>query len=144
MVGDVAPRLDLVVLPTEPPDTMIDLCREHDVGLALERPVSRNATLLLSNKALTYLVAGVAVVATRTKGHEALAADLGDHAVWYEPGDVDALARGIERWARDPAALRDAKQAAWSAAVGRWHWEHERERGALLAAVAGVGSDSDT
>jgi len=38
----------------------------------------------------------------------------------------------------DPARLAEARAASWQAARTRWHWEHQQERGALLAAVASV------
>jgi hypothetical protein len=38
----------------------------------------------------------------------------------------------------EPARLAEARAASWQAARTRWHWEHQQERGALLAAVASV------
>jgi len=72
---------------------------------------------------------------TNTPGQHALGVDLGCGAALVPPHDVDALAAAFACWASDPAALTRAKQAAWTAAVRRWHWEHEEERGALLALV---------
>jgi hypothetical protein len=44
----------------------------------------------------------------------------------------------LRTWCLDREKLHRAKQAAWSAAVRRWHWEHPLERGALLGAVEQV------
>jgi hypothetical protein len=130
-----APGLSLSHQRPAPPDAMIDLARGFDVGLALEQVDVYNHQLALSNKALTYILAGVAVAVTDTPGQHALAADLGAAAALVPVGDVDALAGALARWGRDPAALDCAKRAAWAAATRRWHWEHPLERGALCALV---------
>jgi glycosyltransferase involved in cell wall biosynthesis len=138
LAEDQAPLLKLVVHPPAPPDAMVALCAGYDVGLAVESPHVLNHDLCASNKSYTYLVAGLAVVLTDTAGQRPLAADLGDGVLSYRPGDVDALAAGLRRWAEDKTALAAAKVAAWRAAGRRWHWEHPAERGALLAAVEGA------
>jgi glycosyltransferase involved in cell wall biosynthesis len=95
----------------------------------------RNRQLCVTNKAFTYILAGVAVAMTDTPGQHALGVDLGDAAALVAPGDVDALASAFARWAADPAKLDHAKRTAWQAASRRWHWEHEAERGALYRLV---------
>ena len=134
LAGSV-PRLNIRHEPPSDPDTMVDRCRDHHVGLSLERtnPVSR--AVCLPNKALTYPLAGLAVAVTDTPGQRPFAEDLGDGALVYAPGDIDALARGLARWANNPALLCRARMAAWEAARRRWHWEHEQDRGALVALV---------
>jgi glycosyltransferase involved in cell wall biosynthesis len=130
-----APRLSLVHEFPAPPDAMIDLARGFDVGLALEQMDVRNHQLALSNKALTYILTGVAVAITDTPGQHALAVDLGRAAALVPAGDVAALADAFARWAGDPAELDCAKRTAWAAASRRWHWEHELERGTLSRLV---------
>jgi glycosyltransferase involved in cell wall biosynthesis len=130
-----APRLAIVAHPPAPPDAMVDLARGYDVGLALEQMTVLNHQLALSNKALTYILAGVAVALTDTPGQRVLGADLGSDRGLVPPGDIDALTALFARWAADPDALLDAKHAAWAAAVRRWHWEHDEDRGALCALV---------
>jgi hypothetical protein len=133
-IASRAPRWRLALHPVEPSSQMVDLCRPYDIGLAVEPGSSVNNALALSNKALTYPLAGLAMVITDTPGHRPLIDDLARNAVVYKPGDVEALARGLKAWYEDRAALRAAKQASWRAAASRWHWEgHDRE--ALLAAA---------
>jgi hypothetical protein len=132
----VAPALRVVHRPPEPPGDMVELCRGYDVGLAVEPGSSPNNLIALSNKACTYVLAGLAVVLTDTPGHRALARDAGEGALTYAPGDVAALAAGLRRWADDRAALARAMAASWEAARRRWHWEHPLERGSLLDAAA--------
>jgi glycosyltransferase involved in cell wall biosynthesis len=130
-----APRLRVVHEPPAPPDTMVDLSRGHDVGLALEHVHVRNRQIAQSNKLFTYLLAGNAIAMTDTPGQHALGVDVGAAAGLVPPGDVAALAALFSRWASDPDALDAARRAAWEAARRRWHWQHEDERGLLCRLV---------
>lgn len=133
-----APKLTIIQHEPVASDDMVDTCRGMDVGLALEPGFSDNNALALSNKALTYILAGLAVIFTDTPGQRALARDLGAGAWLYSPGDVARLAVGLKLWAEDPARLLTARKAAWDAACLRWHWGHPEEEGALLRAVETV------
>jgi glycosyltransferase involved in cell wall biosynthesis len=135
LAAERAPRLTLVPLPLIPADALPASCRGFDVGLALEPGRTRNSDLLLSNKALTYVLGGLAVALTDTSGQRPLGRDLGEAALLVPPGDEEQLAAGLARWAEDRPALARARAASWEAARRRWHWEHPEERGALLAAV---------
>lgn len=119
-----------------PPGELVAIAAQHDVGLALEQDWSLNARLALSNKLLTYLVAGNAVLATDTPGQrEALDAAPGA-ALAYRAGDVAALAEHMRLLATDRAALESSRRAARAAAVRRFAWEHDRTT--LVAAVESV------
>lgn len=135
LASEAAPQMTLTPLGHAPPDDMIDLCRPHDVGLALE---DSGRGLSLSNKPPTYILAGLTVAVTETPGQHGLAADLGEGALLCQAGDVESLARGFKRWSDDPATLARGKEAAWAAARVRWHWEHPDERGKLVEAIAGI------
>jgi hypothetical protein len=130
-----APRLAVVHHPPASPDAMVDLARGYDVGLALEMMVVPNRRLCLTNKAFTYILAGLAVAMSDTPGQHALGVDLGPGAALVPPGDVTALAAVLARWAGDSPGLDCARRSAWSAAVRRWHWEHPLEEGAVLGLV---------
>lgn len=119
------------------PDDMVASCGGFDVGVSAEQGQVPNRMINLPNKALTYPLAGLALILTKTLGQRALGESLGGEAIEYEPGDVAALAEGLRRWARDTASLRRSREASWEAARLRWHWEHPLERDALLAAFAG-------
>jgi glycosyltransferase involved in cell wall biosynthesis len=135
LTARAAPRLRLVHHDPAPPDAMVELCHGFDVGLALERLDPPSRSLCLTNKAFTYILAGLAVVLSDTPGQRPLAVDLGEGALLYAPADTAALAAGLARWAKDKSALIRARRAAWEGARRRWHWEHPLESGALVAAV---------
>jgi glycosyltransferase involved in cell wall biosynthesis len=135
---ECAPRLRLVHHAPQPPDRMVDLCRDYHVGLALEPGFCGNNEVALSNKAFTYILAGLAVVFTDTPGQRGLAKDLGLGGFLYSPGDIEKLAHGFKLWSENPAQLLAARKAAWAAACRRWHWHHSEEEGKLLRAVREV------
>ncbi len=119
-----------------PPTELLSRTVEHDIGLALEQPVSLNRELTVTNKLFFYLLGGLAVVATATRGQQALLQQLPGVADLYPPGDYHALARVLERLLADPSSLSSRKQAALAAAAARWNWE--KEQATLVAAVNGV------
>jgi glycosyltransferase involved in cell wall biosynthesis len=135
LAADVAPFLKMDILPPVNPDHILPSLTRFDVGLAVEQPVSLNRSICLTNKALTYILAGMPVVMTDTVGQRQLAKSLGKGALLYPPGDFVALATNLEPWLSDDNTLKRAGEAAWQAARDRWHWEHPLERGALLGAV---------
>jgi glycosyltransferase involved in cell wall biosynthesis len=139
-----APRLAIVHHPPAAADTMIDVARGHDIGLALEQMAVPSRRFCLTNKVLTYILAGLAVALTDTPGQRAIGRDLGEAAGLVPPGDAGALASVFAGWWQDPELLQRAKRAAWDAAVRRWHWEHPSERGALLDLVARAVSGNGT
>ncbi len=131
----VSPRLRVVHHEPVDPDDMVSASRVFDVGLAVEPGHTLNNALSLSNKALTYPLAGLAIALTDTPGQRVLAEDLGSDAITYTPGRVADLAAGLRRWHDDRSTLQDARAASWRAACGRWRWDHPLERDALVAAV---------
>jgi glycosyltransferase involved in cell wall biosynthesis len=123
---------DLVVHPYAPPGEMISRASAHDIGLALEEPVSLSRRLCATNKLFTYYLAGLAMLATDLPGQRSILSATPGAALLCPPGDIDALVALLERLL-DPSALRTARAAAAAGAL-RWNWERESET--LLASVA--------
>lgn len=144
LASKVAPKVRLTFHPPAAPDEMITLAREYEIGLALERSEPLGRMVCLTNKAFTYVCAGLAVIFTDTTGQRVLAEDIGEGAHIYQSGDVRALADQLAFWANDKNSLLRARQAAWRAAQRRWHWEHPCERGALLDAFNNAFSRIDS
>lgn len=140
LAGARAPQLTLRLLEIASPDQMVDSCRAHDIGICAEQGHPPNRALNLPNKATTYILAGLPVVLTDIPGHRPLARDLGEGAIVFAPGDVAALADGLQRLLDSSGAFARAGEAAWHAAVSRWHWEHPDERDALLRLVDAVAA----
>ena len=108
--------------------------RSHQVGLALEVPYCPNKDLTASNKIHEYLRAGLAVIATRTRGQEEVMQASGGAGVLVEPGDSKALAAAMQRMLDDTGHLQACRAAASEA--GRTVWDWSRQQPVLLAALA--------
>jgi glycosyltransferase involved in cell wall biosynthesis len=135
LADETAPRLALTFLPPAAPDDMVDLCRPYDVGVAIQKPDDRSQSLALTNKALTYILAGLAVAINDTPGQHELAVDLGEGGLVIPGVDVDVFAKGLKRWSDEPEALRRAKLASWEAATRRWNWDNPEECGRIVDAI---------
>jgi glycosyltransferase involved in cell wall biosynthesis len=131
LVKEKAPKLSLALHPPGPPDEMVNLAREFEVGISLEPGGSLNNQLAFGNKVLTYLLAGLALAMTNMPGPRLLEEELGGRALVVTPGDVKALAEGFRRFASDRRYLLECREASWNAAARRWHWEHSEESGKL-------------
>ena len=138
LAAEAAPRLELHLLAPVSPSHMVDECRPFDLGVSAEQGSIRNRLLSLSNKATTYPLAGLPVALTDTPGQRPLAEGLGRGALVFSAGDHDGLAGQLLELMTDRERLAEAGDASWQAARRRWHWEHELERGALIAAAAKV------
>lgn len=117
----------IVAHPPAPPEELVRLASAHDVGLALEPPQPENSDILLSNKLFTYLLGGLALVATSTRAQTQLLAGMPDAADLYRPGDVPALTRLLGRLASNRTELARARQAAWTYGEQRFNWDREQQ-----------------
>lgn len=118
---------DLFIHAQVPPGKLLSRAAEHDIGLALEQGQTLNRTICATNKLFLYMLAGLAIAATRVSGQERILSDTADVGILYTPGNYRELAQHLERWRTNPAALAMAKRAALDAARGRWNWEAEAE-----------------
>ncbi|HTL70109.1 MAG TPA: hypothetical protein VL404_02340 [Candidatus Eisenbacteria bacterium] len=116
---------DLYFHPAVSPAELLSRSAEHDVGLALEQPVSRNRELTASNKFFYYLLAGLAVAVTDVPGQRDVFEPYPGAGVLYRPGDTASLAAWLVSIADDPARLRSCRETALRAARERWNWETE-------------------
>ena len=119
-----------------PPIHAEDLVRDasnYDFGLALEQPVSRNRLITVTNKIFTYILAGIAVIATDTPGQREVMAQAQGAGILYEPGDFKSLAAHVNGLLEGDK-LMSAKRRAWRIGQSRFNWDCEKSK--LLASVA--------
>ena len=137
LAADV-PNLKLHWHPPAFPDEMVALASAYHIGLDPDPPALPRGLLPLTNKALTYPLAGLAMVVAMSPGRAALIRDLAAGALIFRAEAPGELAAGLRAWGENPESLARARQASWQAACQRWHWEHAADRGALLDAVRQV------
>jgi glycosyltransferase involved in cell wall biosynthesis len=127
-------RRDRVQLhPLVANDQLLPCIAEHDIGFAGEQPDCRSRDLTVTNKMLHYLLAGLAVVASDTKGQCEVASQASGAVFLYPAGDVRALAGALDRLLGSRDALAQAKASALAAARDIFCWE--RQEPVLLDAI---------
>ena len=125
LAGAVEARgLEEVVQVVEPvtPHDLVQALAGFDVGLVINRPVTRNDTLVLPNKVFEYLMAGLAVVAPRLPALTELI-EREQIGVTYEPGSPTDLARVLNALARSPEDVLKMRVCAYRAARDRFNAE---------------------
>lgn len=108
-----------------PPAELLSRIAEHDIGLALESPDSDSRNYTVTYKTFHYLVAGLAVIATDTKGQAEVAASSHEAIRLCRAGDPMDLAEQINRLVSHPGALAEAKSRALALARERFCWEKQ-------------------
>ena len=93
-----------------------------DIGLIINRPITRNDELVLPNKLFEYMMAGLAVVAPDLPVVGAFVEREGV-GVTYPPGDTAAMGGAIRRLAEDPELLRSCRERGRSLAVETYNAE---------------------
>jgi len=117
-----------------PATELIGALAPFEVGLIIDRPVTRNNELAFPNKLFEYMMAGLAVAAPRLP---ALApfVEGEEIGVLFEPGDPADLGRALEKLASNRARLRELRARARQLAETRYNAEAQAP---VLAAAWGL------
>lgn len=122
------------LLERVPNNELLARTMSYDAGLALEQPYCPSKDLTASNKIYEYMRAGLAVIATRTRGQEEVMQKAPGAGVMIPPDDPSALAAAMQRMIDDRRSLQSHQRAAVSAAETTWSWE--RHAITLIEAVS--------
>lgn len=112
------------------PDRLVEALLEFDVGVIINRPVTRNDELVFPNKLFEYLMAGLAVVVPSLPGLAPLV-DEERIGLTFEPGRPDLLGRALTTLASDRPRLQEFRVRARALAVDRLNAESQRDQLAL-------------
>jgi glycogen(starch) synthase len=116
------------------PTALVEALVDQDVGVILNRPLSRNDELVFPNKLFEYMMAGLAVVAPRLPGITPLVEGEGI-GVTFTPADAASLGARLAELAADPDRVLALRRQARALAVERYNAETEATR--FIAAIAG-------
>jgi glycosyltransferase involved in cell wall biosynthesis len=111
--------------PIVPPEDLLASAAMHDVGLCLEVPATPARNVCITNKIFVYMLAGLAIAATRTRGHVDVLNRAPEIGVLYDSGDIASLATILDRYATDRSLLTRTKAAALATVCEVWNWERE-------------------
>jgi glycosyltransferase involved in cell wall biosynthesis len=109
-----------------PPDRLVEELVRFDVGLVIDRPVSRNNELGFPNKLFEYLMAGLAVAVPRLPAMGPFVEEEGV-GVTFAPGDPAALAAALNALAADPERLAALRARGRALAVTTYNAEAQAE-----------------
>jgi len=119
--------------PPAEPGEMVRLSAGYDLGLALELTEPPNRAICLTNKAFTYLLAGVPVVLSRTPAQEGLAVQLGGSALLIDLSNPDGIAAQFTAALEDRESQHARRNGAWKLGRNRFNWDVEQRQ--FLAGV---------
>jgi len=130
-----------VLHPLAPPEDMVRLSAQYDVGLALEQPVNESRRICLTNKIFAYLLAGNAVAATATDSQRSLMAGIAGAGFCYPAEDAQSLARGLLAWYEDRKELDRVRRQVWDWGTREFNWDREKQE--FLRALEGAHSSAN-
>jgi glycosyltransferase involved in cell wall biosynthesis len=120
-------------LTAAPPDQMVKLAAGYSLGLSLEQSRPMNRDICLTNKAFTYLLAGVPVLLSNTTAQTELSHALGNAALLVDLGKTQQVAMQIDKWLARSQGVEAARSTAWQLSHQRYNWNVEER--SFLASV---------
>ena len=99
-----------------------------DIGLALEPAFSFNNEIALSNKLFTYLLSGLAIIASNTRAQTNFIEENSGIGKLYTIGDTDELANIILAFYENKLLLNSYKETAYHLAQTKYNWELEQNK----------------
>lgn len=133
---DCGVRAHLHFLPLAPPNTLVSLASEYDVGLCGENDATPNRKIVLANKLFTYLLAGIPVLMSDTPAHQDFHRDAREATALYRTDDPISLAAAMDAALGDVQTLTLMRESAWRLGQSRFNAEIDAAR--LRRVVAGV------
>jgi glycosyltransferase involved in cell wall biosynthesis len=118
--------IELRFLEPDVSQAMVRDAAGYSAGLGLELRHPLNRDLCLSNKAFTYLLAGVPVILSRTKAQERLALELGKACLLIDLEDREGAARKLEEWLLNSTGQQKAHAKAFQLGRERFNWDREK------------------
>lgn len=107
-----------------PVEELISRIAEHDIGIAFEETTPESRDYTITNKVFHYLQAGIAVLATHTKGQAEIKA-LAPEAVCLLEQQPQDIAKVIEELLDQPQKLNEIKLASWKVGQEVFAFENE-------------------
>jgi glycosyltransferase involved in cell wall biosynthesis len=106
---------------------LIRLCSQQHIGMALETGEPLNRDLCLTNKLFVYLLAGNAIIASKTAAQQKFINEFPGLGEVYSSGDRQYLARLLIQFMHSPKKLEKARRKAYYTAKTHFNWEEEEK-----------------
>ena len=118
---------NLFIHPTVPNYELLSRIAEHDIGLALEVSNIPSRNLTITNKLFQYLQAGLAVIATDTKGQSEILSVYPEIGKLIPCNHAIALADAINYLVNNSQNLASTKKAALFVSQEKLKWENQKD-----------------
>jgi len=107
------------------PDDISTFSSQFDIGLATEVSYPKNRQLCLTNKIFSYMISGLAIIASDTLAQKQLLNSHPTIGKVYSSGSADQLAAYIQELFENRALLNEYKQNSYILAKEKYNWEKE-------------------
>ena len=120
--------VEVRLLPPDAPATMAPHATGYTAGLALEKRQPMNRDICLTNKAFTFLLAGIPVILSKTLAQEALAAELGGAAMLIDLTKPVESSASLATWLDSPEQQAKARMHSIHLGRERFNWDNEKQK----------------
>jgi glycosyltransferase involved in cell wall biosynthesis len=110
------------------PELLFEEASKHHIGMAPEPAFSVNNNLALSNKIFTYLLAGLAIIASETASQSKFMQENPAIGLTYPIGDSNKLRQILTLFGNHPNLLWDARNSALNLAFQQYNWDLEQHK----------------
>ena len=110
------------------PDEIFSIAARHHIGLALESEGTINRDICLTNKIFTYLLSGLAIIATDTAAQQQFLETHKGVGCYFQKGNVNNFAELILGYQNKPELLQQHRLNALKLAVDELNWEEEQKK----------------
>jgi len=118
---------ELFIHTLVPHKELLSRISEHDIGLAIEKSSPESRDLTITNKILQSLLAGVAVIASDTKGQIEVMEQALSAVSIFRNNDTDDLLETINRMISQKNEISKAKKKALQIARNIFCWEEQEK-----------------
>ncbi|HMP85650.1 MAG TPA: hypothetical protein PKE63_00135 [Lacibacter sp.] len=106
---------------------LVAIAAQHHIGFAAEVPVTVNRNLCLTNKIFIYLLAGNAILFSRTAAQESFLKEYPGIGSLYDSSDPAILAQLLKNYLDHSQWLQQQREASLSLARKQFNWEQESQ-----------------
>ena len=104
------------------------LANQFDIGLALEISSPYNRSICLTNKLFTYLLSGLAIIASNTQAQTQFMEENLSVGELYPIGNINYFADVISAFYKNKRLLNSYKKNAYHLARTKYNWELEQKK----------------
>jgi len=109
------------------PSQIFSIAARHHIGLALESETTINRDICLTNKIFTYMLSGLAIIATDTSAQKLLIDKNKGIGKYYQKGNIRELVDLIVEYQSNPQKLKETCTNSLKLASEKFNWEEDQK-----------------